>query len=547
MRLILLIFIALFHVAAADSSSETIKTQKEQLEYLNRTYKEFQSELRNIEHTLDQSPNDLERRKLIEQKNKLEQTMSSLVLSLEEVATGGLKLNGYDKKEVEKAFDWQSEMLEVFKPMIAELKELTANARKIESLREKRRDINSRLQSAKSAIRSIDQFNSNAKDSLLIRTLTTFKKDWSAHELELSSQRQIIDFKLNKLLNPPESREKTLLEKIRIFIIGRGLTLVLALGSFLLCFTFFMILSRKLKTRKSKHQEKKRFLQRALKVAIQLGSFLVSIAVTMFVLYLRGDWVLLGFIMVFLAAACWGLSQSLPKQIQTIKILMNVGTVREGERVFYQGIPWIVESLNVFAVFKNPRLKGGSIKLPINMILDLVSRQYDPTEEWFPTEDGDYVFLSDGTYGQVISQSPESVIIRTQCSHKTYATSSFVSLNPRNISRGFAIYETLGISYKCQSEATSPIPKVTENYIKQKIESESWNKSITSVDCSFDSIGDSSLNLKIIVICSGDLADRYFNLKRHVQSLLVEICTEQCWTIPFQTTTLDIPPEIRLS
>jgi hypothetical protein len=38
----------------------------------------------------------------------------------------------------------------------------------------------------------------------------------------------------------------------------------------------------------------------------------------------------------------------LPSFIREVMLLLNIGAVREGERVVYNGIPWLVKTLNLY-------------------------------------------------------------------------------------------------------------------------------------------------------------------------------------------------------
>ena len=113
-------------------------------------------------------------------------------------------------------------------------------------------------------------------------------------------------------------------------------------------------------------------------------------------------------------ALVWAMKNTVPAFLDNARLILNLGPVREGERVVYQGIPWRVAALNLFTDLENPELVGGHFRLPLKDLSTLRSRPFDPeTERFFPTRLDDWVMLADGFYGRVIRQTPEEVVIAT--------------------------------------------------------------------------------------------------------------------------------------
>ena len=106
----------------------------------------------------------------------------------------------------------------------------------------------------------------------------------------------------------------------------------------------------------------------------------------MTVLYVLGDWLILAIIMVFLVGVLFALRNSLPRYMHEVRLLLNLGPVREGERVIYQSLPWRVSRLNIYSSLVNPSLTGGIIRLPLSEMLQLVSRRWSRDEPWFSNE-----------------------------------------------------------------------------------------------------------------------------------------------------------------
>jgi hypothetical protein len=96
----------------------------------------------------------------------------------------------------------------------------------------------------------------------------------------------------------------------------------------------------------------------------------------------------------------------LPKFYDDAKLLLNIGEIREGERIVFDGIPWRIDSLSFFTVLKNDHLRGGRLRLPVRRLAGLHSRAVAENELWFPTEEGDWIDLPDLGHARVVSQTP---------------------------------------------------------------------------------------------------------------------------------------------
>jgi hypothetical protein len=118
---------------------------------------------------------------------------------------------------------------------------------------------------------------------------------------------------------------------------------------------------------------------------------LISMSGIILVFYVRGDWLLLTLVLIFLVGIAWAGKTALPPYLEQIRMILNIGAVREGERIIYQGVPWKVSSIGFFTYFQNPLLHGGKLRIPIRHIMDLISRPADPKEKWFPMEADDWI------------------------------------------------------------------------------------------------------------------------------------------------------------
>ena len=123
-----------------------------------------------------------------------------------------------------------------------------------------------------------------------------------------------------------------------------------------------------------------------------------SVMAALMVLYVVGDILLLALGVILVLLILLGLRNYLPRFINETKLLLNVGAVRERERVIYQGLPWMVRTLGMYSRLYNPALEG-LLRVPMSDMLELVSRPYREDEPWFPTQVNDWV--RDNTGGKI--------------------------------------------------------------------------------------------------------------------------------------------------
>ena len=544
-----LFFSLIAHVGAKEGVAENEAVeiaQKEniekQLEVIKASIRSTNKEISSVDRKLQTAKNESTKKKLSATKEKLLEKLDGLNLQFEAAITGGVRISDYEKSEEKTPFDWQSEVLEIFKPMIAELKTLTADARAIEALRSEIAVIEEHMPVAQKAVERIGLVKDQNKDSTSTELLSKVESDWKNRLDHLRNQLTLLNFQLEEKLNPPDAKPLSISEKLIAFFKGRGLTIILALSAFILFFVSFAFMGRVVEnqiTRKKENQAQ--FFRRALRIVLKFLTILLSLSAAMLVLYVRGDWLILGLILLILLGVIWGLRTSAPNYIREIKLLLNMGPVRESERVIYNGLPWKVSSLNMYSTLTNPALVGGSIKLPVDDIVGLRSRVYAEEEGWFPCMPGDYVILDDGLFGPILKQTPEIVQMTVLGgSVKTYSTENFLALNPRNISQGFGVFVTFGLDYDLQSEITQDIPKKLESMLKAEIEKCTFSEHLKLLSVEFKAASASSLDLFIVSIFDGAAGGDYFAIERFIQKASVNICTSNQWNIPFDNMTVHL-------
>lgn len=477
------------------------------------------------------------------QMNKLELDFESMITQLP------LEDTGQKKK---KKTDWLEQIEELTKPLLNAIRDITAKPRMIDDLKNKIAEQEINLQRIEQAHKNISatlkteetfpapetqerrkylaklQFLKNKYDPELVRL--NLERTKNRLERELSSDESIID-----------SAAKT----IEVFLKTRGRNLLVTVGAFV---GFWWILSRIRKWVLDKKLIKRisPSLNKLLSAAYNVFVLLFCMAISLACLYLFNDWLLISLIVMILILTAWTSRQWIPKFLQEIKLIVNLGTVREGERMIWQGVPWRVEDIGLQATLVNDFLEGGEIRLPVRELIEKHSRQVVQNEPWFPTKPHDWVILSDNTYGKIESQTMEQVVVRLKGGAlKYYPTTDFLSKNPLNISKGFRYCIEFGLDYTVQSRVCDEIPKLFEEDLKKSLKSRFAGNSpdFTRIEVTFDNAGRNSLNLMIIVHVDGRCAESYEEFEREIRSALVKSCNENGLLIPLNQLTINLPEE----
>ena len=150
------------------------------------------------------------------------------------------------------------------------------------------------------------------------------------------------------------------------------------------------------------------FHVKAIGLLFSLLTLFMALFVLILVFYLFEDWVLLSLVILFLAGLAWTAKNTLPGYWAQARMLLNIGPVREGERITLDSVPWLVKNINMYTTLENPDL-GITLRVPISKLMDKTSREFKSYEPWFPCRKDDWVILSDGTRGGVTSLSHEIV------------------------------------------------------------------------------------------------------------------------------------------
>ncbi|MGA1864943.1 MAG: hypothetical protein ACMUHX_07770 [bacterium] len=517
-----------------DKNTTTIIT----LDVIVKSIETLKDRLREKEEGLRSAKIEDQRLKIFNEISEINTRIEALEKNFEAIATG-IDLTLFTSAPRER-FDLKDELQDLLSPIIQEIKNMTKHPREIEKLRNNIAYYEERIPVIEKGINNIQGYIEVSKDERLREYLKTLKKDWSEKSQNFSNQLSVAQYQLAEKSKESKSFVKSIQNISRAFFKSRGRNLVLSLLAFLFVWLFFHFMYNVLnKFISKKKSEKRTIYARVISLIYHLLTFATATGALLLVLYISGDWVLLGLAIIFIFGMAWATRQALPRFWEQVKLLLNLGPVKEKERIVYNGLPWKVQSLNLFTLLVNPALKGGKIHLPLREFTGMHSRPYHPEEPWFPCKEGDWVILADGTYGKISNQTPEIVeLVILGGSHKTYPTLEFLKQNPENISTNFRLNVTFGIDYQHQPISTREIPETVQRFLKEGLYNEGYEKDILNLRVEFKEAGTSSLDLEILADFSGRVAKDYNLLKRAIQRMCVEVCNKNGWIIPFTQLTI---------
>lgn len=480
---------------------------------------------------------DNEKQDLKSQLDKLESDLRAITENFENIAAG-VDISSLRAVEAEE-FNFQSELLALLKPALDEMKEMTSHVRQKSDLKDKIDYYRERLPVMEQAITNADRLRSSSKDETVALALKVTLDKWQRQQSFMQSELQAAEVRLQELIASEVSITQASQSYLKTFFQARGLYLSIALavvvGVLLLSRLSHQVLRRYAPGFRKLHRS---FRVRLVELIHRLVTLILVVVGPMIVFYTVEDWVLFSLSILLLIAIAWTLRQALPRYIQQIQIFLNIGAVREGERLNLDGIPWRVQQINVFCTLVNP-VAELTQRVPIDALVDLKSRPARPDEPWFPCKKGDWVILSDQVRGKVTGISPELVqLVERGGAHLTYQTGDFLAKSPRNLATNFRIKEIMGISYKLQKDSTTNIPEALHAYITQRAEQEGYGDQLLSLRVEFALANSSSLDLAVMADFSGELGDLYNRLRRAIQRWFVDACTEHGWEIPFPQMTL---------
>lgn len=535
--------VSLFNIPQAFSQDSTtanastaIDNQSDQLKIVQTVLDEKLAARRALREELTKASVD-SLPDLQEELLELNKDIKSLRVTFEQIAVGSIDLGVFAEDTGE--FDWRNEVTQVMMPIMQNLKALTEKPRKIEALKAQITDAQEQSDVIDSAVVAIQDQIEVVNDDNTRLSLNALLESWKERKSETTRAVELANVKLDNLNKSDQNLWQSIKSGLLGFITGRGLTIVLAIVAATLVWYLMRFLSHLLISRAKSGAEKTyKTRQRVVHYAFKVLTALVLLITVIVVFYTRGDVLLMGLAILLVAGIFLGLRNTIPKFITESRLLLNLGSIREGERVVYLGLPYRVVALNMYSVLRNPELTGV-IRLPLESLDGMVSRPAG-NEVWFPASKGDYIVVDERVL-QLTELTPELVQLENLSGTKTsIPTTDFYNMTFDNLSRGsaYSISSTFGVGYKHQSISNTLIPETLKAAVTQTLSAIPEAQHVEGVAVELKEAGASSLDFWVCVTMSSAASKSYYKISRLIQQTCVETCTRENWDIPFPQLTL---------
>ncbi len=434
----------------------------------------------------------------------------------------------------------QQQFSDLLRPLFSAWRDATDDPRELEELRISLETWRNRIESAQQVMDRIERLSGDVEDPTLKSEFESARKFWEGRYARAAGQVEVIEAQIDDRLKNEKPFFEAVSNGFSRFFKSRGLNLLYGIMAGVMGYFVTRYLYTCFQKISPVHRKgRKNLASRVSDIMAVLVSLLVAVFGVVIVFYIRGDWLLLTLVIVMLLGAVWAGKESLPPYVEQIRTLLNLGPVREGERVIHEGVAWEVKTISFYSTLRNPKLQGGELRMPIKNLMGMISREADSKEPWFPSNPDDWVLLADKTYGKVISQSPEQVVVlRLGGSFKTYSTTEFLNQSPENLSHGFRLACVFGVDYKHQPNSTTEIPRVMQDALDSAIIELLGRDTVRSIKVELMAAGASSLDYQILADFDGTVAHRYQALQRVIQGVCVDTCNKHGWVIPFTQITV---------
>lgn len=471
--------------------------------------------------------------------DNLNRDIARLSSTFEIVALGSIDTSLLSAPDDEDT-DWRQDLVDILDPLVESLKSVTERPRQLAELRDAIFSNQTRLSVAEQALTELQNIDATLLDETAENRITELVIKWEDEQEQIQQELLVSRSQLERLTEDQQSFFEGVWPATRVFLLGRGLTLIIALAAAAFAWGLMRLLWWAYTTHfTTREQRRSTTWFRLLSYSYYLLNTLVTFLVVLVVLYVREDLLLLALALLLVVGAVLSFRQFLPRYIREARLLLNLGSVREDERVVYNGLPWQVMSLNLHSVLRNPAL-DGVIRLPLETMSTLISRPVK-NNLWFPSNRGDYVILPDDVLGQVRHQTPDLVEISVRGGMSmTYSTADFYAINLINLSRDetFGVSVTFGFDYALQAISLTEIPQALEEEVRTVLEEEGYKRHLKSLLVELATANSSSLDFLIFATFDSKVASDFYKIQRLLQQSCVGVSNKKGWTIPFPQLTI---------
>ncbi|MFK7732309.1 MAG: hypothetical protein AB8B48_11890 [Pseudomonadales bacterium] len=490
------------------------------------------ADLQAVKKALSRSSDEVEQKAYREQAEQLQSELDELEEQVGILATG-VSAAEFDLAGGQ-AIDLQGELEQLVQPFVIMLKSATAEARQIEQLKHKRLTAEAHIGIAEKALEGVEELDAADLDEPIASEVATIKSAWQEKLAEATDLQATIEHQLAARLDAQKRESEEGGSAFGDFFKDRGLSLLMGIGAAILVFTLLKLLGSGFSYARTKGGVGRSFQVRLSALLFNVFSVVAAIGVMLYIFNMRNDWLLLGLVVLLSIAILWMGLKMLPDMMEQITLLLNLGAVQEGERVMFEGVPWVVKKLDFYTDFENPELAGGTFTVPVRELLGLHSRPAAPDEAWFPSRTGDWVKTEDGTIGKIVFQSPEMVqMVELGGARHTFSAPAYFESAPTNLSSNARVEVEFGVSYKHQAIGGTELPEKLAAFVEKGLLQMLDRDVLLDVNVELLACNSSSLDYEVEADLHGSAADRYEDVERALTRLCLEACNEYGWEIPF--------------
>lgn len=439
----------------------------------------------------------------------------------------------------------QDEIGQLLTPIFSDLREMTRKPQEIQALRQELDLLRAQQLQAERALSDVEALLADLKsaatpDPSLQKELNATRDRWLERRDEVVNRVAVMENELNSMEAASGNFWSELGSQVTSFIFIRGANIALAVLAFLVVlFGLRGAYYYALKIVPVKKYEKLSFSSRLLDVVHEGVSVVLAIGAALLVLYARGDWLLGGLALFAVGAMVMTAKTGIARHLQDLQMMLNLGRVREGERVYIDGVPWRVGAIHMFTQLTNIVIGGSGLRLPMDELSKMTSRPSGLDEPWFPCAKRSHILIDSSLFAQVTDITPERVELTHGGGLKRYMPiADFMKADVSCLSGGFARSMTLGLDYKHQDLALKEIPETLKADVRKALLEIMREEELVNVIVEFDQAADSSLNFIIVGVFAGTQAPNFPSLTRVLHRSALESATRNGWNIPFPQMVL---------
>lgn len=467
----------------------------------------------------------------------------------EKTALGGLEVELYeisnDEEEEILHYDWQKELIKIVQPVFSSLQDLTESQRKRDFIRTTRLELEENLSAIDDALAHLDEIDRSQLSPASLEQLKKIRNSWEIKHTYYENQLELANLQYREMAKEG-SLSQRITQNVWGFVTNEGKILLFSLGALFGLLYIFSWILRKIvarherKVQENKHVKRTSLAWRLILLLYEIFSFITAFVVMLMILHSSGNMVLFGFAILIILAMAISFRNSIPAYFKRLRTFLNMGLAREGERVMYQGIPWEIEHINLYSVFLyNPLLDNGRIRLTIDLLENMISRDAAHYEAYYPTKVGDTVII-DSIFAKIVRQTPETIFLDHYGTAIEYGTEEFVSRKPHNITTGFLASTKFTLD---RSHRSSDIDNIIER-LKQSIEREiakdsNFEKHVLSVGANYreiDAFGDLVFGMSISI--GPNAVEYYYSTSRLLQRAALNAAESENWKLPAKIVSM---------